>query len=358
MLVLSDPHRLVVDLKGKAPGEVTSLAAPKPDAAAPPPDGAQAAPRSTAPVAVAPAPTAPAALRPRRLRPSRRAPRGRAARAECAPGGRAARSRRACLAPHRARTRSSARASCGDRSRTRRQGSRSPRPGAHREGRGAERLEASRLAPAPRRNRGVSHAPRRPLPLARAAHRARQLRKSADLFVSIHANASSNTAPPRRRGLLPQQHRQSRHAAPGRDGEQPPLGPARPQARRRDPGPVVHPERPASRRTRSRSRSSSPSSSRAPSCPAWAATGTASRIWCEGRPVLRPGRRVHALRARRGFLPDQLRRGAPARPSAKYQRALADGMYEGVRRYLSQAQARQDPVSSSASRRRRRSTVL
>jgi N-acetylmuramoyl-L-alanine amidase len=68
VLVLSDPHRLIVDLKGKAPSELTSLAPTKPDAAAPPPDGAEAAARSLA--AVAPAPAAPAAVPPAPLAPA------------------------------------------------------------------------------------------------------------------------------------------------------------------------------------------------------------------------------------------------------------------------------------------------
>lgn len=69
--VLSDPHRLVVDLKGKRPGEATAPQTAKPDAAPAPIDGAQVS-ATTNP----PAPSEPAGAPPARIgRDPRRAER-------------------------------------------------------------------------------------------------------------------------------------------------------------------------------------------------------------------------------------------------------------------------------------------
>ena len=194
VLVLSDPHRLVVDLKGKAPGEVTSLAAPKPDAAAPPPDGAQAVPRSTAPVAVAPAPTAPAALAPAPTAPLAPAPLAVAPPAPNAPlaavpparAGRA--SRRIEPAPEAA---PALRVVIDP-------GHGGKDPGAR--GRGLTEkdvvLNVSKLLASRLRQDGIevflTRRDDRFLSLEQRTALANS--QEADLFISVHANASSNTA--------------------------------------------------------------------------------------------------------------------------------------------------------------------
>ena len=133
--------------------------------------------------------------------------------------------------------------------------------------------------------------------------------EGADLFVSIHANASRNARAARHRDVLPEQHERPGHHPPGGDGERARLRAARPQGTHA----ALHPERPRCRSGRSTSRSALARKVQR------ALVGHLQRALSgrrgprrEAGPVLRPRRRAHAVRARRDVLSDASGGGPPA----------------------------------------------